>query len=140
MRVTDKPTVPGSISDRGGKDLRRSGEAFQVSAQVVSVQQKSKVASVFSTVPLASVLALQGDETEQPVEKRKRQARRGLMMVDGLERLKVSLLSGAISPRDLDYLEGLLVEKREQDLPSDVNDLLNAVDVRVAVELAKQGR
>ena len=61
-------------------------------------------------------------------------------MVDKLDQLKVSLLSGQSDARHLDDLAALLIEKREDDLPENVAELLDAVDVRVAVELAKRGR
>jgi hypothetical protein len=104
-----------------------------------NIARNAKVSSVFSAVPLDAVLALQS-EIDQPVSRRKRLVRRGLMMVDKLDQLKVSLLSGQSDARHLDDLATLLTEKREDDIPENLTDLLDAVDVRVAVELAKRGR
>ena len=138
MRVSDKSPLVGTSADRA-KEPGRSGTVFQVSAQPFAPVKGAKVAPVFSAVPLDAVLALQG-ESDQPVERRRRQVKRGLLMVDGLDRLKVGLLSGVINQNDLDDLARLLAEKRGQDVPQDVDDMLEAVDVRVAVELAKLGR
>lgn len=140
MRVTDKPSVSGAISERSRQAMRPSGEVFGAPAQFSPVARSSQVASVFSVVPLDAVLALQGGEDDQPVERRRRQVRRGVEMVEGLDRLKVAFLTGSMTSRDLDYLEGLLVEKRDDDVPPDLGSLFDAVDVRVAVELAKRGR
>jgi len=139
MRVNDKPPVPGSALERSAKDAGRPGAIFQVPAQSASIAGNAKVSTVFSAVPLDAVLALQG-ENDQPVTRRKRLVRRGLMMVDKLDQLKLSLLSGQSDPRDLDNLAMLFAEKREEDTPENVGELLDAIDVRVAVELAKRGR
>jgi hypothetical protein len=139
MRVNDKPPVPGAAVERSAKDAGRSGAIFQVPTQSASVARNAKVSSIFSAVPLDAVLALQS-EIDQPVARRKRLVRRGLMMVDKLDQLKVSLLSGQSDARHLDDLATLLTEKREDDIPENLTDLLDAVDVRVAVELAKRGR
>lgn len=139
MRVNDKPPVPGAAVERSAKEAGRSGAIFQVPTHSASVARNAKVSSVFSAVPLDAVLALQS-EIDQPVSRRKRLVRRGLTMVDKLDQLKVSLLSGQSDARYLDDLATLLTEKREDDLPENVAELLDAVDVRVAVELAKRGR
>ena len=139
MRVNDKPPVSGAAVERSAKDAGRSGAIFQVPTQSASVARTAKVSSIFSAVPLDAVLALQS-EIDQPVSRRKRLVRRGLMMVDKLDQLKVSLLSGQNDARYLDDLATLLTERREDDIPENLTDLLDAVDVRVAVELAKRGR
>ena len=107
--------------------------------QSASVARNAKVSSVFSAVSLDAVLALHS-EIDQPVAQRKRLVRRGLTMVDKLNELKVSLLSGQSDARHLDDLASLLTEKWEDDVPENVADLLDAVDVRVVVELAKRGQ
>ena len=107
--------------------------------QSASVARNAKVSSVFSAVPLDAVLALHS-EIDQPVAQRKRLVRRGLTMVDKLNELKVSLFSGQSDAGHLDDLASLLTEKWEDDVPENVADLLDAVDVRVVVELAKRGQ
>ena len=61
-------------------------------------------------------------------------------MIDKLNELKVSLLSGQSDARHLNDLASLLTEKWEDDVPENVADLLDAVDVRVVVKLAKRGQ
>lgn len=139
MRVNDKPPVPGAAVERNLKDAGRPNTVFQVPVPSNPGVRNAKVSSVFSAVPLDAMLALQG-EIDQPVARRKRMVRRGLKMVDSLDQLKVSLLSGQNDARQLDDLATLLAEKREDDVPEQVAELLDAVDVRVAVELAKRGR
>ena len=139
MRVNDKPPVPGAAVERSAKDAGRSGAIFQVPKQSASVARNAKVSSVFSAVPLDAVLALHS-VIDQPVAQRKRLVRRGLTMIDKLNELKVSLLSGQSDARHLNDLASLLTEKWEDDVPENVADLLDAVDVRVVVKLAKRGQ
>ncbi|MFM8700362.1 MAG: flagellar assembly protein FliX [Hyphomicrobiales bacterium] len=139
MRVNDKPSAPKLPVERMAKEGSRTGAVFNVASDQASVIRNAKIASVLSSVPLDAVLALQG-ETDQPVARRRRLARRGLAMVDKLDQIKISLLSGHSDSRHLDDLAILINEKREDDVPEDLTELLDSVDVRVAVELAKRGR
>jgi hypothetical protein len=84
-----------------------------------------------------ALLALQGVETA--TERRKRAVAKGRNALDVLERLKLGLLDGSLDPSTLARLkvagEGLTEETGDAGLDA----VLSAIDLRVAVELAKAG-
>jgi len=84
------------------------------------------------------VLALQGG-AEGPAERRRRQARRGLEMLAGLDRLRVGLLEGGVSRQGLDALRRQLGEAEASGDPA-LDAILADLDLRTAVELAKLER
>ncbi|CAN5401687.1 flagellar assembly regulator FliX [soil metagenome] len=84
---------------------------------------------------LSALMALQG--VESATERRRRAIRRGGGLLDRLDELKLALLSGEAGEGVLERLgQGLREERTEDDDPG-LTDLLNQIDLRAAVELAK---
>jgi hypothetical protein len=80
-------------------------------------------------------MALQG--VEDVMERRRRAVRRGSGILDRLEELKLALLSGEAGDGSLENLARTLREERPQDADAGLNGLLDQIDLRAAVELAK---
>jgi hypothetical protein len=90
-----------------------------------------------ATAGLDAILALQA--VEGPLEGRKRSVRRGRTLLDLLDGIKADLLAGGVSGDRLDALVASLAEFRERSLP-DLDAVLDDIELRVRVELAKLGR
>jgi Class II flagellar assembly regulator len=87
---------------------------------------------------LDGLLAIQaaGDQ----IERRKRAMRRGHGILDSLDRLKIGLLSGAVSAQSLQALRQQLQQQRDSADDPGLDDILAHVDLRAEVELAKLAR
>jgi len=85
------------------------------------------------------LMALQ--EISEPAhDRRKQAARRGFRLLDALGMLKIGLLAGKLDDSTLNALRQGLAEARGAGHERDLSDILTAIDVRAAVELAKLGR
>ncbi|MCC6946271.1 MAG: flagellar assembly protein FliX [Bradyrhizobiaceae bacterium] len=83
-----------------------------------------------------ALLALQG--VEDATERRKRFARRGSSALDLLDKLKVEILEGRVGLDTLRRLEVMLEGLAERSGERGLDDVLDAIGVRVAVEIAKR--
>lgn len=86
---------------------------------------------------LDAILALQA--VDGPLTGRKKAVRRGATLLDMLDDMKTDLLVGRISADKLDGMVTMLSEARERSLPG-LDALLDDIELRVRVELAKFGR
>jgi hypothetical protein len=86
---------------------------------------------------IGALLALQA--VEDPTLGRRRQVRRGKALLDTLDEMQADLLLGRISPEKLDLLMVLVGEARER-CGSGLDALLDDIELRARVELAKRGR
>ena len=86
----------------------------------------------------AESLAVQAEEDGQ--QRRRRQARRGTDLLDGLDRLKAALLSGRVQISELERLKAMLSIRRETTGDPRLDEVLAHIELRAAVELAKLGR
>ena len=84
-----------------------------------------------------AILALQA--VDGPLTGRKKAVRRGVSLLDMLDEIKTDLLIGRISADSLDRMAAMLSEARERSLPG-LDALLDDIELRVRVELAKFGR
>ena len=84
-----------------------------------------------------SILALQ--MVEEPLTPKKKALRRGASLLDMLDEIKADLLMGKVNVDSLDSMAEMLGELRERTLPG-LEGLLNDIELRVRVELAKFGR
>jgi len=95
-------------------------------------------AGVSASGPLDTLLAVQA--YEEPQERKKRQAKRGHDLLDGLDRLKAALLSGSVQVSELQRLKDMLLLRRETTDDPRLDDVLAHIELRAAVELAKLRR
>ena len=84
-----------------------------------------------------AILALQA--VEDPLTGRKKAIRRGTSLLDMLDEMKTDLLIGRVSADSLDSMVTMLSDMREKTMPG-LDSLLDDIDLRVRVELAKFGR
>lgn len=115
---------------------RTGGASFTLPASESEAPARS--AGVAAAGPLDTLLAVQADE--DPQERKRKQARRGHDLLDGLDRLKAALLSGRVLPSELERLKNALALRRETTDDPRLDDVLAHIELRAAVELAKLGR
>lgn len=102
---------------------------------VAGVGGASGVARVSS---LETLIALQ--EVGGPLERRRRAVGRASQILDALEDLKVDLLEGGLTPGALTALTRAVREQRAATEDPRLEGLLDEIETRAAVELAKLER
>ena len=132
-----KVTGPSGPSQAPGPRAARAGRGFSVpSARTSAGASATTSASAPSAVTdVSALMALQG--VEDATERRRRAIRRGGGLLDRLEELKLALLMGEAGEGALDRLTRTLREERPVDADEALNNLLDQIDLRAAVELAK---
>ncbi|CAO5677081.1 MAG: hypothetical protein HEEMFOPI_01061 [Holosporales bacterium] len=70
-------------------------------------------------------------------DEKKRSLKRGKTLLDGLDQLKIDLLNGQLSKETLLSLKDELAKKNDHNLPDSLKKILDEIETRVAVELAK---
>lgn len=97
------------------------------------------VAASRALVAADALLGLQ-DIRSAPGEARQQARRHGEALLDGLEGLRRDLLGGTISANRLTGMANLLRGERHRSGDPRVDDVLDAIELRVEVELAKLQR
>ncbi len=135
MRIDTTQRING-VAARNPAGSGQSGVAFNP----VGVDTPARAANTAPAAPAASLdylLALQG--VDDPLHGRKRKVLLGRTLLDTLEAVKADLLTGRVSPDRLDQLIEMVGQARERSEPG-LDSLLDDIDLRVRVELAKLGR
>ena len=94
-------------------------------------------APVMASAGLETLLALQAVDDLRLT--RKKAIRRGHQMLDVLDEMKADLLAGRVSEGRLNQLLAFVGQARQRSEPG-LDSLLDDLDLRVRVELAKFGR
>ncbi|MFI4976094.1 MAG: flagellar assembly protein FliX [Caulobacterales bacterium] len=95
----------------------------------------SATSSLTSVGSLEALIALQ--EAGGPLERRRRSVKRAGRILDALEALKVGLIEGAVPPGLLEQLSRAVREHRSLTEDANLEGLLDEVETRAAVEMAK---
>jgi hypothetical protein len=93
------------------------------------------VSSAGPTLAVASLLSLQ--EAPNPTDGRSRGLQRGRDLLDQLDRIRLALLGGQIAPSRLEALMRSLNARRAEGADPALAGLLDEIELRCAVELAK---
>lgn len=134
-----KVTGTGGVSQTSGAKPARAGggEGFRVaggpSAPVAS--QVSSASGVGGVMGVEALLALQ--DFENPAERRSRSVRRAGRLLDELDGIKIALLGGELSQAQLEGLGRAIREQRAATDDHALEGLLDEIETRAAVELAK---
>ena len=125
-----------ALASRPAATRTPAGGGFSVAEEAAS-QATGHSAGLRAISTVDALLALQG--VESATERRKRAVAKGRNALDVLDRLKLGLIDGSLDQSTLARLkvaaEGLTEESGDPGLDS----VLSAIDLRVAVELAKAG-
>lgn len=114
-----------------------SGFAAALHEEGASTAGSGAVGGTVGLSGVSTVLALQGapDSTERRA--RQRAIQRGDSMLDDLEQIRLGLLLGAIPRARLEQLAQLVRARREQVDDPKLMAILDEIELRAAVELAK---
>jgi hypothetical protein len=137
MRVIG-PGSPGAA--RGRREAGRADVAGGFAALLGGGRAAAgagHVGGIASLAALGGLLALQ--ELPDAAERRRRGLRRGHILLDRLEELRLALLDGRLPEATLRALQAGLVDRGRSNEPR-LAALLEEIELRVAVELAKLER
>jgi hypothetical protein len=130
---------PGSTqqtSRTGKKDKVGGGGAF--SDMLTGGAASSSPASAPQSISaIDTLLAVQGAEDPTERAARKRMKVRGGRILDELERIRLGLLSGTLTIGDIINIADVVAMHREKIMDPDLTSILDEIDLRAQVEMAK---
>ncbi len=128
---TGSPTGAGKARATGG------GQGFQL-PNVGGASAPAAAASVSSLSPVMNVSALLAlQDVGTPTERKRKAVRRAARMLDALDEMKLNLLSGEPTLDSLTKLQQAIKDQREGTEDPKLEEILNEIETRAAVELAK---
>lgn len=135
-----KVTGTGGVSQSSGAKPARpagGGEGFRIVGPQgpAAPAQVSSAAGVGGVMGVEALLALQDVET--PTERRRRSVRRAGRLLDELDEIKIALLGGDLGRTQLERLGRAIREQRSATEDPRLESLLDEIETRAAVELAK---
>lgn len=131
----DRP-APLAGTNGGSAARRNSGAGFSLPTREGTAA--ARTAAPVAAGSLDGLLAVQAEEDSG--QRKRRQARRGHDLLDGLDALKAALLAGRVDAGRLAQLAEALSSRRESTDDPRLDEVLAHIELRAAVELAKLGR
>jgi hypothetical protein len=110
--------------------------AMEEASETATPAATARTTALGAVNSLDALLALQ--ETLSPTERRRRAVRRAGKILDALDALKLSLLGGETPDADLQALQTAVKEARAETQDPGLEELLEQIETRAAVELAKR--
>jgi hypothetical protein len=126
---------PIDASRTSGSRVRGAGPSGFAPVVPEDVKPHAQVASTAALSGVDALLALQG--VASPAGERAKAVRRGRDMLDMLDEIRRGLLEGVVSESTLKQLAGLINVKREDFVDPGLSQVLDDIDLRARVELAK---
>ncbi len=135
MKITGTGTT-GSTSLKRAKKTRGGvpGDGFRI-AIGEAAPATTAAGAVAPAVPVTPLLALQ--ELPDATTERARAVRRGRDLLDQLDRIRHALLLGTIKLPELQRLLTMIQQRREHLADPQLAGLLDEIELRASVELAK---
>ena len=134
-----KVTGPGGpLMPASSRPARAAGGFSVPSSSTGATGPAASAGSAGGISGVSGLMALQG--VDDPLERRRRNIRRGSGLLDRLDDLKLALLSGADGQTALQGLSRAAAEARAEDDTPGLTAILDQIDLRAAVELAKAQR
>jgi len=134
MRITDTNRLNRTANKPSKKAGQAADSAFSVPNEDAAIAKPETAAPSQDVGGIDALLALQA--VEDPTFARKKAVKRGHELLDGLEQIKTDLLVGQVSESRLDNMLNL-VTKARGNLDPALDSIIDDIDLRVRVELAK---
>lgn len=136
MKVDNTPGVRGTTATRrADKGAARGGEFARHLDGSSQASGTGAAAGVSVAAGIAGILSLQ--EVDDATASRKRAVRRAETLLDRLDELRHGLLMGTLSRAQLGELAMLVSQRRDSVEDPKLAELLDEIDLRVQVEIAK---
>ena len=131
-----KVTGPSGIGSASGPRAPRAGggDGFRI-ASPEAASGPNQMASVSSIMGVDALLALQ--DVGSPTERKRRAVGRAGRILDVLDEIKVALLDGDLDVTSLERLRRAIRDERAQTEDSGLEAVLDDIELRAAVEMAK---
>lgn len=125
---------------KGPSKTKKSGAAGEFGSLLEAEEagEKPAITGAGPVAGLDALLALQGDEGAS-AQAEKRAKKRGLMLLDQLDKIKIGLLTGNLPVHELQELSSIVSARRDQVEDPKLSEILNEIDLRAQIELAKLG-
>lgn len=139
MRITGPDKSRQTAASKSAGKAKGTGASFALpSTAEAGGQSATQAAGATSSVQgVDALLALQS--VDDALSAPRRAVMHGNRLLDQLEQLKVDLLSGQVAPARLARLRSQL-SQRQASGNSELDSLIDAIELRVEVELAKLSR
>jgi hypothetical protein len=140
-RVTHmKVSGPGAA--QGAGNTKKSGKTSGGDSHfgdfmTGGAEQSESVKNTQSIGTVDSLLALQGAEDPAAGNSRKRMKQRANTILDELEKVRVAMLTGGLTVGHMIDIADVIASHREKINDPALTDLMDEVDLRAQVELAK---
>ena len=127
----------GSAGSTGGVRPAGQGQGFKLPASdaLAPPVQIARAGGLSGVMNVGALLALQ--TVGSPLERKRRAISRAGRVLDVLDEMKLSVLDGQITAGDLDRQKAAVREQREQTDDPGLEGVLNEIETRAAVEMAK---
>jgi len=137
MRISRTEPQNQVSKPRGGKRASGGGD-FAGALEGGGPAESGTAAAAGSIAGVDSLLALQdvGDESEN----KRQAAEHGQRLLDRLDGLRLDLLEGRLSAETVEQLAGEVDAARAETDDAKLNEILDEIELRAQVELAKLGR
>ena len=138
MKVEGRSPIRGAPVQRKGGSRSAGAGGFAGNMDVDGTGEAGQSAAISAPAPVQSVdalLALQS--ADDGADGHRRGIARGEDLLDRLEDLRRTLLLGTVSRDRLENLARMVEERRDTVLDPALAELLDEIDLRVQVELAK---
>ncbi|MBI3440758.1 MAG: flagellar assembly protein FliX [Proteobacteria bacterium] len=127
------------VSKSGAKKSDGDGAFDAMIDETGEAEAQAPVSRVSPLGALDTLLALQGADGGTSEEARKRAKRRGADLLDHLDKIRTGLLTGELSQRALQQLSQTISSHRDSAIDPKLAEILDEIELRARVELAKLG-
>ncbi|HEX5264944.1 MAG TPA: flagellar assembly protein FliX [Phenylobacterium sp.] len=136
MKVTG-PSGIGSSSASAPSRPAAGGEGFRIAtpSPAAGASQVAGADATRAVMGVDALIALQ--DVGGPLERKRRAVRRAGRILDVLDDVKDGLLSGELGVGDLDRLRRAIRDEREMTDDPQLEAVLDDIELRAAVEMAK---
>ncbi|WP_340149875.1 flagellar assembly protein FliX [uncultured Sneathiella sp.] len=138
MKVGGPGRASSTASSKGGKAAQKSGAKFSVESEPVETASAGGVASSSPISSIEALVALQGIDGDEP-RSNKRAIAKGEDLLTKLETLRDGMLSGNLTADKLKQLQETLSSYKTDGADPELKQIIDEIEVRAAVELAKFG-
>ncbi|NND49782.1 MAG: flagellar assembly regulator FliX [Rhizobiales bacterium] len=120
------------------QETGRAREGFAGAVGSGNAARTSGASPMRPMAPLATLVAVQA--AEERTQSRKRAVRRGTLILDELDALKLAVLEGREGQAELQQIARKVESARESSGDAELESLVDAIELRAQVEIAKRQR